>query len=218
MRLSGYSFDSREEQSQSSYTRGQQSQTITTYDSRDHILQQDHDDAIGDSRNNTMDNTISDTYDTYKQDYPRRNMVDDVTTIPEDDELPRRPGYSEDEEMPSEMPSGPTYSAGSETDLTMKKYQEDTYYYERNAINDAQSVAYTAFTMNLNTGQTIVEDLRNVGVTVLSLESLSTAAMIDYMDAVTTMRLGTETDEKCMLYTDRMGRVFNVVISVRYVA
>ena len=80
MRLSGYSFDSREEQSQSSYTRGQQSQTITTYDSRDRILQQDHDDAIGDSRNNTMDNTISDTYDTYEQDYPRRNIVDDVTT------------------------------------------------------------------------------------------------------------------------------------------
>ena len=145
-------------------------------------------------------------------------MVDDVTTIPEDDELSRRPRYCEDEEMPSEMPSGPTYSAGSETDLTMKKYQEDAYYYEKNTINDAQSVAYTSFTMNLNTGQTIVEDLRNVGVTVLSLESLSTAAMIDYMDAVTTMRLGTETDEKCMLYTDRMGRVFNVVISVRYVA
>lgn len=37
--------------------------------------------------------------------------------------------------------------------------------------------------------------------------------MIDYMDAVTTMRLGNETDEKCMLYTDRMGRVFNVIIS-----
>ncbi len=89
--------------------------------------------------------------------------------------------------------------------------KDDKYRYERNAINDAQSVAYTAYTMNQDTD--IVQQLRNVGVTVLSLESLSTADMINYMDAVTTMRLGNGNDEKCMLYTDRMGRVFNVVIS-----
>lgn len=94
--------------------------------------------------------------------------------------------------------------------------KDDKYDFERSAINDAQSVSYTAYTMNLDSGQTIVNDLRNVGVTVLSLESLSTAAMIHYMDAVTTMRLGNENDEKCMLYTDRMGRVFNVIISVRH--
>ena len=50
-------------------------------------------------------------------------------------------------------------------------------------------------------------------MTVLSLESLSKAAMINYMDAVATMRLGNGDDEKCMLYTDSMGRVFNVIIS-----
>ena len=93
------------------------------------------------------------------------------------------------------------------------KYKEK-YASERGAISDAQSVAYTAYNMNLESGQSIVNDLRNVGVTVLSLESLSTEAMIHYMDAVTTMRLGDENDEKCMLYTDRMGRVFNVIISV----
>jgi hypothetical protein len=65
----------------------------------------------------------------------------------------------------------------------------------------------------MNQESDIVQQLRNVGVTVLSLESLSTAAMINYMDAVTTMRLGNGNDEKCMLYTDIMGRVFNVVIS-----
>ncbi len=88
---------------------------------------------------------------------------------------------------------------------------DDKYRYERNAINDAQSVAYTAYTMNQDND--IVHQLRNVGVTVLSLESLSTAALMNYMDAITTMRLGNGDDEKCMLYTDRMGRVFNVVIS-----
>mmetsp|Transcript_18757 Transcript_18757/g.23614 ORF Transcript_18757/g.23614 Transcript_18757/m.23614 type:complete len:501 (+) Transcript_18757:229-1731(+) len=88
---------------------------------------------------------------------------------------------------------------------------DDKYRYERSAINDAQSVAYTAYTMNQDND--IVHQLRNVGVTVLSLESLSTAAMMNYMDAITTMRLGNGDDEKCMLYTDRMGRVFNVVIS-----
>ena len=88
----------------------------------------------------------------------------------------------------------------------------DKFRHERMAMNnDAQSVAYTAYTMNQETD--IVQQLRGVGVTVLSLESLSTAAMINYMDAVATMRLGNGDDEKCMLYTDSMGRVFNVIIS-----
>jgi len=90
---------------------------------------------------------------------------------------------------------------------------DDKYLNEKNAINDAQSVRYTAYTMKQDNGNSIVAELRNVGVTVLSLESLSTSAMIHYMDAVTSMRLGEANDEKCMLYTDRMGRVFNVVIS-----
>lgn len=88
---------------------------------------------------------------------------------------------------------------------------DEKYKDERLAINDAQSVRYTAYTMDT---KSIVTELRNVGVTVLSLESLSTTAMIHYMDAVTSMRLGEADDEKCVLYTDRMGRVFNVVISV----
>lgn len=105
------------------------------------------------------------------------------------------------------------YSEGETEEDYGMKYKEK-YANERGAISDAQSVAYTAYNMNLESGQSIVNDLRNVGVTVLSLESLSTEAMIHYMDAVTTMRLGDENDEKCMLYTDRMGRVFNVIISV----
>lgn len=95
----------------------------------------------------------------------------------------------------------------------MRNY-DDKYLNEKNAIHDAQSVRYTAYTMKQDSGNSIVTELRNVGVTVLSLESLSTSAMIHYMDAVTSMRLGEANDEKCMLYTDRMGRVFNVVISV----
>ena len=75
---------------------------------------------------------------------------------------------------------------------------DDKYRYERHAINDAQSVPYTAYTMNQDND--IVHQLRNVGVTVLSLESLSTAALMNYMDAITTMRLGNGDDEKCMLY------------------
>ena len=133
-----------------------------------------------------------------------RNMADELTTLHTDVETP--------------VVTAPTYSVDeSETSAASRKYDNEKYNFERSAINDAQSVAYTAFTMNLDSGQTIVKDLRNVGVTVLSLESLSTAAMIHYMDAVTTMRLGNENDEKCMLYTDRMGRVFNVIISVCFV-
>ncbi len=98
-----------------------------------------------------------------------------------------------------------------ETSSTASGKYHEKYRGERFAINDAQSVRYTAYTMNT---KNIVNELRNVGVTVLSLESLSTTAMIDYMDAVTSIRLGEANDEKCMLYTDRMGRVFNVVISV----
>ncbi len=101
---------------------------------------------------------------------------------------------------------------GDDDEEASGKYNEK-YRGERFAINDAQSVRYTAYTMNK---KDIVNELRNVGVTVLSLESLSTTAMIDYMDAVTSIRLGEANDEKCMLYTDRMGRVFNVVISVSF--
>lgn len=99
-------------------------------------------------------------------------------------------GVSDDEESPGKF---------------KQKYRDEQF-----AINDAQSVRFTAYTMDT---KNIVNELRNVGVTVLSLESLSTTAMIDYMDAVTSIRLGEANDEKCMLYTDRMGRVFNVIIS-----
>ena len=120
-----------------------------------------------------------------------------------------------------------TYSTDSYDDTTLHdddpvdriernteiKRHSNKYSGEKNAINDAQSVKYTAYTMK---NHNIVNELRNVGVTVLSLESLSTSGLIHYMDAVTSMRLGESNDEKCMLYTDRMGRVFNVVISVSY--
>ncbi len=102
-------------------------------------------------------------------------------------------------------------------DGTLSKYDEK-YKDERNAINDAQSVRYTAysFTAKQDSGEMIVNELKKVGVTVLSLETLSTSNLIQYMNAVTNMRIGDATDEKCMLYTDRMGRVFNVVISVSH--
>jgi len=155
------------------------------------------DETIGETIDDTIDHTIGDTYDD-RGHGPRRDyngQTNEVTTLQEEETVTSR-----------------SYS-GEENEATSKRYDDEKYNHERSAIKDAQSVAYTAFTMNFDTGQTIVDDLRNVGVTVLSLESLSTAAMIHYMDAVTTMRLGDENDEKCMLYTDRMGRVFNVVIS-----
>ncbi len=100
-------------------------------------------------------------------------------------------------------------------DASSSKYDEK-YLSERNAILDAQSVKHTAYSFSAKqeSGETIVNELRNVGVTVLSLETLTTSNLIQYMDAVTMMRIGDASDEKCMLYTDRMGRVFNVVISV----
>lgn len=125
--------------------------------------------------------------------YSSSHSIDD-TTLHDDDPVDRMEMDAEASEYPS-------------------KY-DDKYMNEKNAINDAQSVRFTAFTMKQDTGNSIVAELRNVGVTVLSLESLSTTSMIHYMDAVTSMRLGEANDEKCMLYTDRMGRVFNVVISV----
>ena len=115
-----------------------------------------------------------------------------------------------DESLPGQMMGG-SHSQHHSQHHSHQRMKEDKYRHEKNAINDAQSVAYTAYTMNQDSD--IVQQLRNVGVTVLSLESLSTSAMINYMDAVTTMRLGNGNDEKCMLYTDRMGRVFNVIIS-----
>ena len=132
--------------------------------------------------------------------YSSRESIDD-TTLDDDDPVDQLRLDGGDEEDYSEM----------------RKYDEK-YMYEKNAIHDAQSVKYTAYTMKQDSGNSIVAELRNVGVTVLSLESLSTSAMIHYMDAVTSMRLGEANDEKCMLYTDRMGRVFNVVISVSIVS
>jgi hypothetical protein len=108
-------------------------------------------------------------------------------------------GYSSsDEENP----------ANHHRDVYRQKYKEEV-----NAIHGAQSVAYTAYTMKTKAGENVVQHLNNVGVTVLNLESLSTFAMVTYMDAVANMRIGDVDDEKCMLYTDRMGRVFNVIIS-----
>eukprot|EP00566_Odontella_aurita_P005856 CAMPEP_0113560478 /NCGR_PEP_ID=MMETSP0015_2-20120614/19452_1 /TAXON_ID=2838 /ORGANISM="Odontella" /LENGTH=581 /DNA_ID=CAMNT_0000462185 /DNA_START=140 /DNA_END=1885 /DNA_ORIENTATION=+ /assembly_acc=CAM_ASM_000160 len=71
---------------------------------------------------------------------------------------------------------------------------------------DAQSVAYTAYTMNMTSGEQIIEELRNVGVNVLSVEG--DADVFAYLDAVTA-----EPGEQCLLYTDDMGRVFNIVIA-----
>lgn len=121
----------------------------------------------------------------------------DDTTLDDDDPVDQLNLNVDEEDYPDDM-----------------RDYNDKYLNEKNAIHDAQSVRYTAYTMRQDSGNSIVTELRNVGVTVLSLESLSTSAMIHYMDAVTSMRLGEANDEKCMLYTDRMGRVFNVVISV----
>lgn len=120
----------------------------------------------------------------------------DDTTLDDDDPVDQLNLNVDEEDYPDDM-----------------RDYNDKYLNEKNAIHDAQSVRYTAYTMRQDSGNSIVTELRNVGVTVLSLESLSTSAMIHYMDAVTSMRLGEANDEKCMLYTDRMGRVFNVVIS-----
>ena len=132
----------------------------------------------------------------------------------------RRSTYSMDETTLNDDDPVDNLEMDGETegfDASTNKYDEK-YMNERSAINDAQSVRYTAysFTMKQDSGFSIVSELRNVGVTVLSLESLSTEAMIHYMDAVTSMRLGDSNDEKCMLYIDRMDRVFNVVVSVSH--
>jgi hypothetical protein len=82
------------------------------------------------------------------------------------------------------------------------------------AASVAQSVAYTAYTMNMDSGEQIIEELRNVGVNVLSVESA--ADMFTFIDEVTKERSAlAEYEQRCMLYTDEMERVFNVVISVR---
>lgn len=104
-------------------------------------------------------------------------------------------------------------SSGDEENPANRNVYQQKFKEEVNAIHGAQSVAYTAYTMKTKGGENVVQHLNNVGVTVLNLESLSTTAMVTYMDAVTNMRIGDVNDEKCMLYTDRMGRVFNVIIA-----
>jgi len=80
------------------------------------------------------------------------------------------------------------------------------------AASVAQSVAYTAYTMNMDSGEQIIEELRNVGVNVLSVES--SADMFTFIDEVTKERSAlAECEQRCLLYTDDMERVFNVVIS-----
>jgi len=60
-------------------------------------------------------------------------------------------------------------------------------------------------------GPAIINELRNVGVNVLSIESNSD--IISYLDAVATETLA---GEQCLVYTDERGRTFNVVVSVRW--
>ena len=74
------------------------------------------------------------------------------------------------------------------------------------------SVTYTAY--QLSDSMNMIEELRNVGVTVLSLDSSSTDAMTQYLNAVCSMKLGSESEETCILYTDQSGRLYNVVLSV----
>lgn len=121
--------------------------------------------------------------------------------------------YNKDDSL---LANSTGYSSGDEENPTNRHHEDayrQKYKEEVHAIHGAQSVAYTAYTMKTKVGEDVVQRLNNVGVTVLNLESLSTAAMVTYMDAVTSMRIGDVSDEKCMLYTDRMGRVFNVIIS-----
>ena len=58
-------------------------------------------------------------------------------------------------------------------------------------------------------GPSIIMELRNVGVNVLSIESNSD--ILSYLDAVATETLS---GEQCLLYTDGSGKTFNVVVSV----
>jgi len=57
----------------------------------------------------------------------------------------------------------------------------------------------------------IISELRNVGVNVLSIESSSD--ILSYLDAVATETLS---GEQCLLYTDESGKTFNVVVSVSW--
>lgn len=61
----------------------------------------------------------------------------------------------------------------------------------------------------VDNGPSIIMELRNVGVNVLSIESNSD--ILSYLDAVATETLS---GEQCLLYTDGSGKTFNVVVSV----
>mmetsp|Transcript_28475 Transcript_28475/g.61982 ORF Transcript_28475/g.61982 Transcript_28475/m.61982 type:complete len:471 (-) Transcript_28475:73-1485(-) len=71
---------------------------------------------------------------------------------------------------------------------------------------DGKSAVGSVYTMG--PGPKIIDELRNVGVNVLSIESSSD--IISYLDAVAAERL---VGEQCLLYTDSSGRTFNVVVS-----
>lgn len=92
---------------------------------------------------------------------------------------------------------------------TIQKQRQHGKRHDSNSVSG--SVGYTAY--HLNDSVNLVEELRNVGVTVLSLDISSTNAMKHYLNAVCTMKLGSESEETCILYTDQMGRLFNVVLS-----
>ena len=77
------------------------------------------------------------------------------------------------------------------------------------AMGDKSAVAGSVYAMS--TGPTIITELRNVGVNVLSIES--NADILSYLDAVATETL---VGEQCLLYTDGNGRTFNVVVSVSW--
>ena len=77
------------------------------------------------------------------------------------------------------------------------------------AMGDKSAVAGSVYAMS--TGPTIITELRNVGVNVLSIES--NADILSYLDAVATETL---VGEQCLLYTDSNGRTFNVVVSVSW--
>ena len=77
------------------------------------------------------------------------------------------------------------------------------------AMGDKSAVAGSVYAMS--TGPTIITELRNVGVNVLSIES--NADILSYLDAVATESLS---GQQCLLYTDSNGRTFNVVVSVSW--
>ena len=77
------------------------------------------------------------------------------------------------------------------------------------AMGDKSAVGGSVYAMSA--GPTIITELRNVGVNVLSIES--NADILSYLDAVATESLS---GQQCLLYTDSNGRTFNVVVSVSW--